>query len=255
MINQLNTPLSLEELQCLFEETVNAIYEPTNSEFFIQTKTHKITIKNPKLTWVQPYTTSDKAIIEHIEPNKPALRQTQEGITVFKFKSVIAIGSCPKLELKSRVAIDTPHIPTADLLVGGAFSHELNYRIFDFKPDNKITVLDNDDPVWKGLARQGIPGMPDINIENPIVFTADITVEELSLTGSVEFVIPGTDRKLIVSIDSENKNCLVDISVAALNDTNKDVLVHIDHFHKADQLTTAVYLDDDEPVDVYHKNV
>jgi len=71
----------------------------------------------------------------------------------------------------------------------------------------------------------------------------------------IEFVIPGTERKLVIDINSARENCLVDIFVSSLDETVEDALVHIDNFDNKDQLLTAVYLEDDEPVDIFRKDI
>ena len=48
MTNKLETPLSKQDLGSLFSQKVD---EVTKSHFYIRTKTHKIHIKNPKITW------------------------------------------------------------------------------------------------------------------------------------------------------------------------------------------------------------
>ena len=71
----------------------------------------------------------------------------------------------------------------------------------------------------------------------------------------IEFVIPGTERKLVIDVDSTRKNCLVDIFVSSLDETVEDALVHIDNFDNKDQLLTAIYLEDDDPVDIFRKEL
>lgn len=98
-------------------------------------------------------------------------------------------------------------------------------------------------------------GVPTINIKNPIVFTADIEAVPLPVKEMIEFVIPGTERKLVIDVNSARENCLVDIFVTSLDETVEDALVHIDNFDNKDQLLTAVYLEDDDPVDIFRKDI
>ena len=98
-------------------------------------------------------------------------------------------------------------------------------------------------------------GVPTINTKNPIVFTADIETVPLPVNKTIEFVIPGTERKLVIDVDSTRKNCLVDIFVSSLDETVEDALIHIDNFDNKDQLLTAVYLEDDDPVDIFRKDI
>lgn len=72
---------------------------------------------------------------------------------------------------------------------------------------------------------------------------------------TIKFTIPGTDRKLIIDVNSERKNCLVDIAIASPDETTEDALIHIDNFDNPNQLLTAIYLNSDEPTEVYRKNI
>ena len=72
---------------------------------------------------------------------------------------------------------------------------------------------------------------------------------------TIKFTIPGTDRKLIINVNSERENCLVDITIASSDETTEDALIHIDNFDNPNQLLTAIYLDNDEPTEVYRKNI
>lgn len=98
-------------------------------------------------------------------------------------------------------------------------------------------------------------GVPTINTENPIVFTAEIEAMPLPVMEIIEFVIPGTNRKLVIDVDSTRENCLVDIFVSSFDETVEDALVHIDNFDNKNQLLTAVYLEDDEPANVFRKDI
>ena len=72
---------------------------------------------------------------------------------------------------------------------------------------------------------------------------------------TIKFTIPGTNRKLIIDVNSERENCLVDITVTSLDETTEEALIHIDNFDNPNQLLTAIYLDSDEPADIYRKNI
>ena len=97
--------------------------------------------------------------------------------------------------------------------------------------------------------------VPTINTKNPIVFTADIETIPRPVKEIVAFVIPGTNRKLVIDIDSTRDNCLVDIFTSSLDETTKDAIVHIDNFDNKNQLLTAVYLNNDEPTEVFRKDI
>ena len=52
MNNKLEASLSQNDLNSLFSTKVE---KASNNYFYIMTKTHKIYIKNPQITWEQPY--------------------------------------------------------------------------------------------------------------------------------------------------------------------------------------------------------
>lgn len=98
-------------------------------------------------------------------------------------------------------------------------------------------------------------GVPTINTKNPIVFTADIEAIPRPVKEIIAFVIPGTNRKLVIDINSTRNNCLVDIFTSSLDETTEDAVVHIDNFDNKNQLLTTVYLNNDEPADVFRKDI
>ena len=150
----------------------------------------------------------------------------------------------------------TIQIEPFELLKNQQFSYNLDYHLWDFGTGEDIDLYNDtkslSEEEWNRMFEQGIP---TINTKNPIVFTADIEAIPRPVKETVEFVIPGTDRKLVIDVDSTRKNCLVDIFVSSLDEIVEDTLVHIDNFDNKDQLLTAVYLEDDEPVDIFRKNI
>lgn len=143
-----------------------------------------------------------------------------------------------------------------ELLKNQQFSYNLDYHLWDFGSGQDIDLYDDEKSLsqkeWNAMFEQGVP---TINTKNPIVFTADIEAVPLPVKEIIEFVIPGTERKLVIDVNSARENCLVDIFVSSLDETVEDALVHIDNFDNKDQLLTAVYLEDDEPVDIFRKEL
>ena len=63
-MNKLEASLSQNDLNSLFSTKVE---KASNNYFYIMTNTHKIYIKNPQITWEQPYTEPDGATIESVD--------------------------------------------------------------------------------------------------------------------------------------------------------------------------------------------
>ena len=91
--------------------------------------------------------------------------------------------------------------------------------------------------------------------EKSITFTANIETTPCPVKEIIEFIIPGTKRKLVIDIDSNRKNCLIDITVVSLDETTQDALIHIDNFDNPNKLLTAIYLDGDKPADIFKKDI
>lgn len=253
MNNKLEASLSQNDLNSLFSTKVE---KASNNYFYIMTKTHKIYIKNPQITWDQPYTEPDGATIKYVDTTETVIAPTSTTRTELFFNGVASIENYPDLALFDSVILDSPIIEPFELLKNQQFSYNLDYHLWDFGTGEDIDLYDDtkslSDKEWNAMFEQGVP---TINTKNPIVFTADIEAIPRPVKETVEFVIPGTDRKLVIDVDSTRKNCLVDIFVTSLDETVEDALVHIDNFDNKDQLLTAVYLDDDDPVDIFRKNI
>ena len=252
-MNKLETELSQNDLNCLFSTKVE---KASNNHFYIRTKTHKIHIKNPQITWDQPYTEPDGATIKYVDTTETFIGATSPSRTELFFHGVASIENYPDLALFDSVILDSPVISPIELLKNKHFSYNLDYYLWDFGTGEDIDLYDDtkslSEKEWNRMFKQGVP---TINTKNPIVFTADIEAVPLPVKETVEFVIPGTERKLVIDVDSARENCLVDIFVSSLDETVEDALVHIDNFDNKDQLLTAVYLDDDEPVDIFRKDI
>lgn len=253
IMNKLETELSQNDLNCLFSTKVEKV---DNNHFYIRTKTHKIHIKNPKITWEQPYTEPDGATIKYVDTTETFIGATSPSRTELFFHGVASIENFPDLALFDSIILDSHIIEPIELLKNQQFSYNLDYHLFDFGTGEDIDLYDDtkslSETEWNAMFKQGVP---TINTENPIVFTADIEAVPLPVKEMIEFVIPGTERKIVIDVDSTRKNCLVNIFVSSLDETVKEALVHIDNFDNKDQLLTAVYLEDDEPVDIFRKEL
>lgn len=253
MTNKLETPLSKQDLESLFSQKVE---EVDNNHFYIRTKTHKIHIKNPKITWEKPYTEPKQTKIEYVDTTETFIGATSLTRTELFFHGVATIENYPDLALFDSVILNSQIIEPIELLKNEHFSYNLDYHLWDFGTGEDIDLYDDtkslSDKEWNRMLEQGVP---TINTKNPIVFTADIEAVPLPVKEMIEFVILGTERKLVIDVDSTRKNCLVDIFVSSLDETVEDALVHIDNFDNKDQLLTAVYLEDDDPVDIFRKNI
>lgn len=253
MTNKLETPLSKQDLGSLFSQKVE---EVTKSHFYIRTKTHQIHIKNPKITWDKPYTEPKQTKIELVDTTETFIGATSLTRTELFFHGVATIENYPDLALFDSVILDSPIIEPIELLKNKHFSYNLDYHLYDFGTGEDIDLYDDtkslSDKEWTAMFEQGVP---TINTKNPIVFTADIEAVPLPVKEMIEFVIPGTERKLVIDVDSTRKNCLVDIFVSSLDETVNNTLILIDNFDNKNQLRTAVYLDSDEPADVFQKDI
>lgn len=252
-MNKLEAQLSKQDLGSLFSQKVE---EVTKNHFYIRTKTHQIHIKNPKIIWDKPYTEPKQTKIELVDTTETVIAPTSLTRTELFFNGVAKIENHPDLALFDSVILNSPVISPIELLKNQQFSYNLNYHLYDFGTGEDIELYDDTkslyDKEWNAMLEKGVP---TINTENPIVFTADIEAVPLPVKEMIEFVIPGTERKLVIDVDSAREDCLVDISISSLDETVEDTLIHIDNFDNKDQLLTAVYLEDDEPVDIFRKDI
>ena len=216
MNNKLEASLSQNDLNSLFSTKVE---KASNIYFYIMTKTHKIYIKNPQITWDQPYTEPDGAAIKYVDTTETVIAPTSTTRTELFFNGVASIENYPDLALFDSVILDSPIIEPFELLKNQQFSYNLDYHLWDFGTGEDIDLYNDtkslSEEEWNRMFEQGIP---TINTKNPIVFTADIEAIPRPVKETVEFVIPGTDRKLVIDVDSTRKNCLVDIFVSSLDE-------------------------------------
>lgn len=252
-MNKLEALLSKQDLGCLFSQKVE---EVTKNHFYIHTKTHKIHIKNPKITWEKPYTEPKQTKIELVDTTETVIAATSLTRTELFFNGVATIENYPDLALFDSVILDSHIIEPIELLKNKQFSYNLDYHLYDFGTSQDIDLYDDtkslSDKEWNAMLKQGVP---TINTENPIVFTAEIEAIPRPVKEIIEFVIPGTERKLAIDIDSTRENCLVDITIVSLDETVEDALVHIDNFDNQNKLLTAIYLDNNEPADIFKKDI
>ena len=252
-MNKLEASLSQNDLNSLFSTKVEKV---DDNHFYITTNTHKIYIKNPQITWEKPYTEPNGATIKYVDTTETVIAPTSPSRTELFFHGVASIENFPDLALFDSVVLDSHIIEPIELLKNKQFSYNLDYHLYDFGTGEDIDLYDDtkslSDKEWNDMFKQGVP---TINTKNPIVFTADIEAVPLPVKEVIELVIPGTERKLVIDVDSARENCLVDISVSSLDETVEDTLIHIDNFDNKDQLLTAVHLDNDEPVDIFRKEL
>ena len=252
-MNKLEVPLSKQDLGCLFSQKVE---EVNKNHFYIRTKTHEVHIKNPKITWDKPYTEPNKTKIESVNTTETVIATTSVSRTELFFNGVATIKNYPDLALFDSVILDSPVVSPIELLKNKHFRYNLDYHSYDFGTGEDIDLYDDtkslSDKEWNAMFEQGVP---TINTKNPIVFTAEIEAIPLTVKEMIEFVIPGTEYKLVIDIDSTRESSLVDISTSSLDETVNDTLILIDNFDNKNQLQTTVYLDDDEPADVFRKNI
>ena len=251
-MNTLESYLTCEALQNLFDRQVEKVSRDT---FAFSTKTHRIEMKQPKLVWENPYTEPDNSRIESVDSPEVSVAKTSVNRKEVLFNAVAHIENYPDLALFASVILDTD-IPIEKMITRGTFQYGLNYHTYDFGSGEDIEIYDESkklsDKEWNAMLDQGVP---TIDTTNPIYFVAQIDSKPLKVNKILEFVIPNTQKKLVIDIDTERENCLVDIAVASFDDEDKDALIHIDNFDRPHQLLTAVYSDSDEPVDVYRKEL
>lgn len=254
-MNKLEASLSQNDLNSLFSTKVEKV---DDNHFYITTNTHthKIYIKNPQITWDKPYTEPKQTKIELVDTTEIFIGATSLSRTELFFHGVAKIENYPDLALFDSVILDSHIIEPIELLKNQQFSYNLDYHLYDFGTGEDIDLYDDtkslSDKEWNDMFKQGVP---TINTKNPIVFTADIEAVPIPVKEVIEFVIPGTEHKLVIDVDSTRENYLVDISVLSLDETVEEALVHIDNFDNKNQLLTAVYSEDDEPVGIFLKDI
>lgn len=140
-MNKLEVPLSKQDLGSLFSTKVEKV---DNNHFCIRTKTHNIHIKNPKITWEQPYTEPDGATIKYIDTTETVIAPTSTTRTELFFNSVASIKNYPDLALFDSVILDSPIISPIELLKNKQFSYNLDYHLYDFGTGEDIELYDDE---------------------------------------------------------------------------------------------------------------
>lgn len=212
-------------------------------------------MKQPKLVWENPYTEPDKSQIESVDSPEVSVAKTSIGRKEVLINAVAHVENYPDLALFASVILDT-NIPIEKMTKSGNFKYGLEYRTYDFGSGEDIEIYDEARTLstdeWNDMLQQGVP---TINTTNPIYFVAQIDAKPLKMNKIVEFVIPNTQKKLVIDIDTERENCLVDITVSSFDGEDEDAFIHIDNFDKSEELLAAIYADGDEPTDIYRKKM
>lgn len=142
-MNKLEVPLSKQDLGSLFSQKVE---EVDNNHFYIRTKTHKIHIKNPKITWEKPYTEPKQTKIELVDTTETFIGATSPSRTELFFHGVASIENYPDLALFDSVILDLPIIEPFELLKNQQFSYNLDYHLWDFGTGEDIDLYDDTIP-------------------------------------------------------------------------------------------------------------
>lgn len=255
MDNKLEKYLKREELQYFFETPITEDEKLFKSDiFYIDTTTHRIIIKNPKITWEKPYTEPDKAYIKCVEANGIYEAQgiIKDTKTELCFSGETSIKGFPDLDLTTSVLLDIEKIPINDLLKINELSRKVKYHLYDFGSGEDIDIADIDTHLsgkdWRNIFAQGIP---TINTENPIMLTAEIEVILKDVEKTIEFPIPRTDKTMTVEIDSTSTYGLVTITMSSLDKSSEKLILSIDALSKSKELHIDINTDDYENIDVY----
>lgn len=206
MENKLEKYLNCKELQHFFKEPVTEdteiSFENGACEFYIDTDTHHITIRDPKITWERPYTEPDKAHITFVDAGDTCIFELEDGRFEICLNGEVSIENFTNLDLNSSVILNIEKIPIKDLLKTKELTFKIKYTPFDFGTGEDFDVTDESVHLsgkdWRDMFAQGIP---TINTKSVILFTARIEVVEKDVEKTIEFTIPGTNKKLIVNID------------------------------------------------------
>lgn len=254
MENKLEKYLNCKELQHFFNEPVtgdeDAIFE--DLEFYIDTDTHHITIRDPKITWERPYTEPDKAHITFVDAGDTCIFELEDGRFEICLNGEVSIENFTNLDLNSSVILNIEKIPIKDLLKIKELTFEIKYTPFDFGTGEDFDVTDENihlsGKAWRDMFAQGIP---TINTESVILFTAKIEVVEKDVEKTIEFPIPGTDKTMLVEIDSTSNYGLVNIIMSSFDKSSEKLILSIDALDKSKQLHIDVNTDDYEDIDIY----
>ena len=143
-------------------------------------------------------------------------------------------------------------IPIKELLKIKELTFEIKYTPFDFGTGEDFDVTDENIHLsgkdWRNMFAQGIP---TINTKSVILFTARIEVVEKDVEKTIEFTIPGTNKKLIVNIDSTFSYGLVDVSISDFDESNAESLLSISKVQDSNELHISVKTDQYETQNLY----
>lgn len=254
MENKLEKYLNCKELQHFFKEPVteneDAFFE--DLDFCIDTDTHHITIRDPKITWERPYTEPDKAHITFVDAGDTCIFELDDGQFEICLNGEVSIENFTNLDLNSSVILNIEKIPIKDLLKTKELAFEIKFKPFDFDTGEDIDVVDKHIHLsgkdWRDIFAQGVP---TINTESVILFTAKIEVTEKDVEKTIEFTIPGTDVTMTVEIDSTSTYGMVDIFVSNFDKSIDKHIVSIDLVKDSKELHIDTGNDDCETIDIY----
>ena len=256
MENKLEKYPNCKELQHFFKEPVtedeDAIFE--DLDFYIDTDTHHITIRDPKITWERPYTEPDKAHITFVDAGDTCIFELEDGRFEICLNSEVSIENFTNLDLNSSVILNIEKIPIKDLLKTKELTFKIKYTPFDFGTGEDFDVTDESvhlsGKAWCNMFAQGIP---TINTKSVILFTAKIEVIEKDVEKTIEFTIPETDVTMTIDIDSTTTYGMVDISVSNFEKSIDKHIVSIDVVNNSKELHIDTNNDDYETIDIYRK--
>ena len=101
--NKLIKHLNLKELQYLFEGTIEYV---NVTKFCINTDTHLIYIKNPKIKWEKPYIEPKGSSIKFVDTGDICIFDYQNTDTQLCFATQTSIDNFPDLDLGTSVILD-----------------------------------------------------------------------------------------------------------------------------------------------------
>ena len=249
MDNKLMKHLNYKELQYLFENTIECV---NIDKFRINTDTHIIYIKNPKIKWEKPYTEPKGSSIKFIDTGDICIFDYQDTGAQLCFTTQTSIEGFPDLELGTSVILNIEKIKSEDLLKVKNLSTEIKYHTFNFGTGEDIDATDPETHLsgkdWRDIFAQGIP---TINTKNPIILTAEIEVMIKDVEKTIEFPIPGANVTMTVEIDSKSNYGLININMSNLNESSEKLILSIDALNKSKQLHINVNTDDYDTIDIY----
>ena len=249
MDNKLIKHLNLKELQYLFEGTIEYV---NVTKFCINTDTHLIYIKNPKIKWEKPYIEPKGSSIKFVDTGDICIFDYQDTNTQLCFATQTSIDNFPDLDLGTSVILNIEKIKNEDLLKTKNLSTEIKYHTLDFGSVEDIDVADPNTHLsgkdWRNIFAQGIP---TINTENPIILTAEIEVILKDVEKTIKFPIPGTNKTMTVAIDSTSNYGLINICMSNPDESSEKLILSIDALNKSKQLHINVNTDEYDTVDIY----